>query len=91
MCEADKANLSRNLEYLESNGYIIKESNRYRSPFVLSEKGKEVGEHIIKKIDNILQVTGLGISESEREAMYLSLERVSENLQKICEDYSEQH
>lgn len=89
LCEEDKANLSRTLEYLENNGYIVKESNRYRSPFTLSQKGIEIGNHIIKKIDNVLKITSLGISDSERETMYLSLERVSENLQKLCEEYSE--
>ena len=45
-CEEDKATISRALEYLESNGFIVRNSGwakRYRSPLLLTEKGQEAG------------------------------------------------
>ena len=41
-CEEDKATVSRSLEYLENNGYLICESKsakRYKSPLTLTDKG----------------------------------------------------
>ena len=43
-CEEDKATISRALEHLESNGFIVRNSERakrYRSPLRLTEKGQE--------------------------------------------------
>ena len=46
-CEEDKATISRALEHLESNGFIVRNSERakrYRSPLRLTEKGQEAGK-----------------------------------------------
>ena len=56
-CEEDKATISRALDYLETNGYIICESKsakRYKSPLFLTEKGNEVGKKISDKINSVL-------------------------------------
>ena len=53
-CEEDKATISRALDYLENNEYIFCESKsvkRYKSPFVLTEKGNEAGKRIADKIN----------------------------------------
>ena len=42
-CEEDKATISRSLDYLEKNGYIIcnsKYAKRYKSPLILTDKRK---------------------------------------------------
>ena len=46
-CEEDKATISRSLEFLESNGYLIcetKSAKRYNSPFKLTDKGHKIGK-----------------------------------------------
>ena len=46
-CEEDKATISRALDYLETNGFIVRDSDRvkrYRNPLRLTEKGQEVGK-----------------------------------------------
>lgn len=51
-CEEDKATISRALEHLESNGFIVRNSERakrYRSPLRLTEKGQEAGKRIAEK------------------------------------------
>jgi DNA-binding MarR family transcriptional regulator len=45
-CEEDKATISRTLDSLEENGFIVceaKTAKRYKSPLTLTEKGKEAG------------------------------------------------
>lgn len=85
-CEEDKATISRALDYLEKNGYLICESKnvkRYKTPFVLTTKGKEVGEKIAKKINHVLDEVGKGLTEEERVAFYRSLMIISDGLEKI--------
>ena len=92
ICEEDKANISRSIEYLEANGYIVchsKTEKRYKSPLVLTEKGIEVAKKITKKINNLLFHAGTGLSEEDRNIMYRSLAIVCENLQSFCDAYEE--
>ena len=85
-CEEDKATISRSLEYLENNGYLICESKyakRYKSPLVLTEKGKEAGKKIADKIDLVLDEISTGLTEEERIAFYRSLSIISNGLESI--------
>ena len=93
VCEEDKANISRSIKYLEENGYVCAESShkkRYQTPLVLTEKGREAGAFIVKKIDSLLMAASEGLSESDREAMYRSLTLINENLQHICALYDDE-
>ena len=90
MCGEDKAALSRSIEYLESNGYIICEDNhkkRYRSPLMLTEKGIIIAEKIAEKIDKILFLASDGIMEERRKIMYECLTNICENLESFCKKY----
>lgn len=90
ICEEDKANISRSIEFLEKNGYIVSRSKtekRYKSPLILTEKGRETGAHIVRKIDAVLESVGDGVPEDQREIMYRSLSVICDNLQKICDAY----
>ena len=90
ICEEDKANISRSIEFLEKNGYIVSRSKtekRYKSPLILTEKGRETGAHIVRKIDAVLESVGEGVPEDQREIMYRSLSVICDNLQKICDVY----
>ena len=92
ICEEDKANISRSIEFLETNGYLIARTGkgkRYKSPLILTEKGKETAAHIARKIDAILECVSKALSEEQRENMYAGLSIVCENLQKICDAYGE--
>ena len=86
ICEEDKANISRSIEYLEANGYLrcnSKTQKRYKSPLVLTEKGQEVGAIICEKIDRILEMASIGLSEENRIIFYESLSLINDNLKKI--------
>lgn len=89
ICEEDKASISRSLEYLENNGYIVcndtKNKKRYKSFLKLTEKGVKIGKQITEKIDNILILASKGINDDERIILYKSLTIISENLDKIVD------
>ena len=55
-CDEDKAAISRSLDFLEKEGYLVCDSSarkRYRSPLRLTEKGEATGRRIMEKIDRI--------------------------------------
>lgn len=84
-CEEDKATVSRVLDYLETNGYIIREgesARRYKSLISMTEKGAEIGKKISQKIDDVLETVGKELTEEERLAFYNSLSKISESLEK---------
>lgn len=86
-CEEDKATISRALDYLEKNGFIFcdsKNSKRYKSPLVLTEKGNFVGKKIADKIDGVLQEISFGLSEEERNQFYKSLSIISKSIETVA-------
>lgn len=86
-CEEDKATISRALDYLETNGYIICESKsvkRYKSPLVLTAKGAQIGKKIADKIDGVLEEISYGLTESERLAFYRSLTIISDSIEAVA-------
>lgn len=86
-CEEDKATVSRSLEYLENNGYLICESKtakRYKSPLKLTDKGTEVAQKIADKIAYFLKEISVELSEEERLQFYHSLSLISKGLDNIA-------
>ena len=84
-CEEDKATISRALDYLESNGFIVcdaKSEKRYKSALHLTERGREVGAKISDRVDRVLDGVSDGLNEEERIAFYRSLTIICENLEK---------
>ena len=85
-CEEDKATISRSLDFLEKNGFLTcqpKSVKRYKSPVLLTEKGKEAGRKITDKIARVLDEVSTGLSEEERVEFYRCLSLISENLEII--------
>ncbi len=85
-CEEDKATISRALDYLETNGYLICESKntkRYKSPLSLTNKGLNVAKKIADKIDGVLDEISVRLTEEERIAFYRSLSIISESLETV--------
>lgn len=84
-CEEDKATISRALDFLEENGYIVCESKsakRYRSPIYLTDKGGEVGKKIFDKVNYVLEEISTVLPEEERIEFYRSLSIISDSLDK---------
>ena len=92
VCGEDKANISRSIKYLESNGYLVccgQENCRRQSLLQLTDTGRTVGARIAEKIDRILHVLSEGMDEEYRKIMYRSLGIVDQNLQNFCRMYGE--
>lgn len=85
-CEEDKATISRALDYLETKGYLTCESKstkRYKSPFILTEEGRDIGKKIADKINGVLDVISTSLTEKERVEFYRSLSIISESLETV--------
>lgn len=87
ICEEDKAAISRALSELETKGFLIYNSKKYRVPIKLTEKGNEMGKIIALKIDSILEIASDGISEEDRQIMYKCLYKINKNLNQIVNQY----
>ena len=88
-CEEDKATISRALDYLEGNGFILRPcegTKRYKSPLHLTEKGQAVGEQIAERIRSILDAVSHTLTEEERAAFYRSLSAISRSLDTIAQN-----
>lgn len=88
MCDEDKGGISRSIESLQNDGYIEKpdgKSKKYKSPLLLTEKGKEVGKFLCEKVDEVLAGSSLGLTDEERECLYKGLNLISKNLEALAE------
>lgn len=84
--EEDKAAVSRSLEYLEAQGYLMaadQGAKRYKCPLHLTEKGRIIGQAVAEKVSRIAGEASSGISESERENMYRSLTQICDRLEAM--------
>jgi DNA-binding MarR family transcriptional regulator len=87
VCDEDKGGISRSIESLQNDGYIIKSLDsvkRYKSPLMLTEKGKQVGEFLCEKIDSVLLEASQGISNEDRACLYKGLGIISKNLEDLA-------
>ena len=91
-CEDDKATISRALDFLEQNGYITclsESTKRYKTPLVLTEKGKQAGKIISAKIDGVLRTLDERLSEEERTTFYRCLAIISDSLDAVSKQGEE--
>ncbi|MDE6373767.1 MAG: MarR family transcriptional regulator [Clostridia bacterium] len=92
VCDEDKAAISRAVDFLGREGYVVCESSavkRYKSPLILTEKGIGAGRHLAERVDSILAEASDGLTDGDREIFYGSLDLISANLQKICDGTGE--
>ena len=85
-CDEDKAAISRSLDFLEKEGYLVCDSRarkRNRSPLRLTEKGRAAASGIAARIDRIVDAASEGLTEQERAVMYRALTRISGNLERF--------
>ncbi len=90
ICDEDKAYVSRSLDSLETEGYITCESKtakRYKSPIVLTEKGKVVAKRVAEKVNAIVENASIGLTEEDRQVFYSTLKLISNNLDAIIHKY----
>ena len=84
-CEEDKATISRALEFLEENGFVVRVSNgnkRYKSPLLLTEQGRDAGKKIHDKVERVLSDVSVGLTDTQREAFYGYLKVICDRLEE---------
>ena len=89
-CGEDKASISRSIEYLEQRGYLTceeKQGRRYKSLITLTNKGEQTADMLSDKIHKILDFSGAGLTEEEREAFYRYLRSISDSLESLASSY----
>ena len=90
-CEEDKATISRAVDYLETNGFLLRDADakRYKSPLLLTEKGREAGKRIAERIGGILETVSHALTEDERLEFYRCLSAISRSLGTIVQSGKE--
>lgn len=90
LCNEDKGAMSRTTkELLEQELVFVEESNsqKYRNPIKLTEKGQRYAKLVADKIANLLEAGSFGITDTERNNLYQTLTLISNNLNQICKNY----
>ena len=90
ICNEDKANISRSIDYLEAEGFITQKNNkqkRYNSQYILTEKGMTVGRIISERIDEVINYASGDLCDKDRATMYACLEAINEKLSVFSDEY----
>ena len=93
LCGIDKAMISRIfMDLLEKNLVFIDshKDKKYRNPIKLTNEGKRIANIIDQRIQELLQVASIGLTDDEREVLYQSLTKIVFNLENICKKYGEE-
>ena len=83
-CEKDKAAVSRAVAEMLEKGLMRRESTGdtlYRAKLFLTEAGVAAAQFVSRRA--LEAVSAAGLSEDEREAFYVALEKIAGNLQEI--------
>ena len=78
----DKTNVTRILDVLAKNGYVVRESHkkdRRSSCIFLTVKGKKMFDDLIPYVESINEQFREGVSDAELDMLSSILERISKN------------
>ena len=95
MCDKtgeDKAAVSRNLAFLQEKELIAlcdDESKKYKRPYLLTEKSKEISDELDKIIVEAVDRIGTGLTIEEREVFYSTFGKIAANLNTFCGELEE--
>lgn len=92
-CDEDKATVSRALNYLEANGFIIRRAEsakRYKYSLHLTTKGREAGKKINEMNRYVLNAIGDGLTAKEKSEIFCSLSIINNNLEMISKNDEKQ-
>ena len=84
-CNEDKGAISRSVKSLEEEGLVDAHSiqKKYKQKLQLTEKGKEVGKDVARKIDIAIKKAVQDLTDEDKACVYRSLKSISQNLEKI--------
>lgn len=89
----DRSLISREIERLKEIGYIETDDNNgkrnYNTKIRLTERGREVAASIGEIAMDVQTRANAGISESDLEGFYRTLEKLNQNLAEIAEEHKD--
>ena len=83
LCDEDKAAISRTLGELEARGCLHTQATggkKYRATLTLTAEGEALAVKMDHLIENWVTLGGEGLTQSQREDFYRSLDRIAANL-----------
>ena len=89
LCDRDKADVSRMLSILEAKGLVTKDGsgvNRYRGNLRLTPEGQAVAQELSHRAERAVEQAGEGLTEENRTIFYESLDTITKNLRRICQE-----
>lgn len=89
ICDKDKAATSRFVAEMEEKGLVVRQGgsfSMYRAKLTLTEKGQEIADKVLKKVNVAVELAGRGLDEDSRGVFYATLGLIESNLKKICRD-----
>lgn len=89
LCCKNKADVSRMVSIMEKKGLVQRKStggNMYRALLKLTEEGKAAAQHVQERAALAVELAGEGLSDSDREVFYRSLELITANLQTLSKE-----
>lgn len=89
-CKEDKGRISRCVELLEKEGYLVRltPEHRYRSPLSLTEQGRAVGKTVAEKIAAVVAEIDSALTAEERAAFYDSFSKLSDRLDIVAANHT---
>ena len=83
LCGEDKAAISRTAADLEKRQLIVREKG-YRARISLTEEGAAAADSLKGLSDKIVEIGGADLSDHERQVLYSTLAKITENLISYC-------
>lgn len=85
LCGKDKADVSRALSLMESEGLITRESS-YRGKICLTEKGLRIASLLDERAILAMEMAGKGIDPENRQAFYHVLGLIAQNMEEMSKE-----
>lgn len=93
LCIDDKAAVSRIITELTKKGFVkpaqLDSQRKYRTKFILTNEGIDINKKINDAISIAVSKASSGLSDEDRETFYRVFSYVTNNLEMICDSYSQ--
>lgn len=89
LCGKDKSDVSRTMSILEEKGLVQKDGpsqNRYRSRFILTDKGMAAAEHVCRRASLAVELAGKDLTDEKRAVFYEALDLIAGNLRELSKE-----
>ena len=87
VCDRNKAAVSRSLTELEQKGLIRRMDGERedRARMILTPAGKDAADFVRRRATLAVDLAGKGISAEHRELFYEALQKISINIETLCQ------